>query len=103
MEKIAKEEKEYNEKIANLEKENQSDLLAAAKTARAELLATRAKTVEEKKESLFNRKEKESLVEKLAKEAIEAGPEVDHEIEVFDLLKGDKDDIEKNVTKVIED
>ena len=103
MEKIATEEKEYNEKIKDLEKEGQNDQLAAVKTARADLLASRAKTVEERKSELFKATESSSIVEKLAKKAVEDGPEVDHEIEVFDLLKGEKESIEKNVIKVIED
>jgi hypothetical protein len=59
--------------------------------------------VEERKSELFKATETSSIVEKLAKKAVEDGPEVDHEIEVIDLLKGEKDSIEKNVIKVIEE
>ena len=103
METIATEEKEYNEKVKDLEKENQTEQLIAVKAARAELLATRAKTVEEKKGELQKSTTSESIVEKLVKKAVEEGPEVDTETEVFDLLKGKQEDIDKHVIKVIED
>lgn len=73
------------------------------KTARSELLASRAKTVEEKKHELYKSVDTQSIIEKLAQQAVEAGPDIKLEVEIFDLLKGEKDDIDKNVIKVIED
>jgi len=73
------------------------------KTARSELLASRAKTVEEKKHELYKSVDTQSIIEKLAQQAVEAGPDIKSEVEIFDLLKGDKEDIDKNVIKVIED
>ena len=66
-------------------------------------MANRAKTVEEKKHELYKAIETTSIIEKLAQQAIEAGPEVSSEVAIFDLLKGDKDEVEKNVRKVIDD
>jgi hypothetical protein len=73
---------------------------------RADLLAKRAKTVEEKRHELYKANmavDNKSIIEKLAEQAIAAGPEVNSEVNIFDLLKGDKDDVEKNVTSVIKD
>jgi hypothetical protein len=39
LEKIAAEEKEYDEKVKDLEKENQGEQLAAVKATRSEVLA----------------------------------------------------------------
>lgn len=103
LEKVAAEEKEYDEKVKDLEKENQTEQLAQVKTARTNLLAERAKTVEEKKQELFKATDNKSIVERLAEQALVDGPEIQTEVKIFDLLEGDKTDIEKNVEKVITD
>jgi hypothetical protein len=100
---ITDEENDFDEKVKLLTKDNLTEQLNTVKQARAELLASRAKTVEEKRHELYKAVDNKSIIEKLAEQAIAAGPEVKFEVDIFDLLKGDKDDVEKNVTTVIKD
>lgn len=85
MDKVNNEEKEFNERVAIFESEKNQESAASEKKRRNDLLAERAKKVDELKSTIFVDENKKSIVEQQV-EKCASNPPVTGECEIFNLM-----------------